>query len=288
MKDVLFEMTRKRLGLTTVVDGDGRLVGIISDGDLRRQMERHGYTLLDRTAGECMTRDPVVIGRGELATAALDVMESRKITSLLIVDAARRGGGRAAPPRPLEDRDDMKDEALAARCRGLRLVVADVDGVLTDGTVLLLPDGGEAKAFHIRDGLAVVLAHRAGLRTALLSGRSSEVVVAPRARAGDRDRAPGRLRQGGRASRRSWPAWACGRTRPPTSATTSTTCRPWPRPASPPRPPDAAFEVRAPGLHGDGRPRRPWLLPRVRGGHPARARRVGHPHGQTIGSEPRP
>jgi 3-deoxy-D-manno-octulosonate 8-phosphate phosphatase (KDO 8-P phosphatase) len=70
----------------------------------------------------------------------------------------------------------MKDEALAARCRALRLVVSDVDGVLTDGTVLLLPDGGEAKAFHIRDGLAVVLAHRAGLRTALLSGRSSEAV----------------------------------------------------------------------------------------------------------------
>ncbi len=88
MKDVLFEMTRKRLGLTTVVDGDGRLVGMISDGDLRRQMERHGYTLLDRTAGECMTRDPVVIGRRALATAALDVMEARKITSLLIVDEA--------------------------------------------------------------------------------------------------------------------------------------------------------------------------------------------------------
>ena len=49
MKDVLFEMTRKRLGMTTVVDGDGRLLGMISDGDLRRQMERHGYTLLDRT-----------------------------------------------------------------------------------------------------------------------------------------------------------------------------------------------------------------------------------------------
>ena len=70
----------------------------------------------------------------------------------------------------------MKDEALAARCRGLRLVLTDVDGVLTDGTVLLLPDGGEAKAFHIRDGLAVVLAHRVGLRTGILSGRSSEAV----------------------------------------------------------------------------------------------------------------
>jgi arabinose-5-phosphate isomerase len=93
MKDVLFEMTRKRLGLTTVTEADGRLLGIISDGDLRRQMERHGYTLLDRTAGECMTRNPVLIDRGELATRALDVMESRKITALLVVDAEGRVEG---------------------------------------------------------------------------------------------------------------------------------------------------------------------------------------------------
>jgi YrbI family 3-deoxy-D-manno-octulosonate 8-phosphate phosphatase len=71
----------------------------------------------------------------------------------------------------------MKDQALAARCRRLRLVLSDVDGVLTDGTVLLFPGGQEAKAFHIRDGLGIVLAHRAGLRTGLLSGRSSEVVT---------------------------------------------------------------------------------------------------------------
>ena len=92
MKDVLFEMTQKRLGMTTVVDRQGRLLGMISDGDLRRQIERHGYTLLDRTAGECMTPDPVTIDRRELAARALDVMETRKITSLLIVDA---GGGLA-------------------------------------------------------------------------------------------------------------------------------------------------------------------------------------------------
>jgi arabinose-5-phosphate isomerase len=88
MKDVLFEMTRKRLGLTTVTDGAGRLQGVISDGDLRRQMERYGYTLFDRSAGECMTRDPVLVGRRELATRALDLMETRKITSLLVVNEA--------------------------------------------------------------------------------------------------------------------------------------------------------------------------------------------------------
>jgi 3-deoxy-D-manno-octulosonate 8-phosphate phosphatase (KDO 8-P phosphatase) len=70
----------------------------------------------------------------------------------------------------------MKDEALAERCRRLRLILSDVDGVMTDGTVLLLPDGQEAKAFHIRDGLAIVLAHGAGLKTGLLSGRASASV----------------------------------------------------------------------------------------------------------------
>ena len=71
----------------------------------------------------------------------------------------------------------MKDAALSQRCRALRLILSDVDGVMTDGTVLLLPDGREAKSFHVRDGLGIVLAHRAGLRTGLLSGRASEVVA---------------------------------------------------------------------------------------------------------------
>jgi 3-deoxy-D-manno-octulosonate 8-phosphate phosphatase (KDO 8-P phosphatase) len=70
----------------------------------------------------------------------------------------------------------MKDAALAERCRRLRLILTDVDGVMTDGTLLLLPDGQEAKSFHVRDGLAIVLAHRAGLRTGLVSGRTSAVV----------------------------------------------------------------------------------------------------------------
>jgi arabinose-5-phosphate isomerase len=86
MKDVLFEMTRKRLGLTTVTDEDGTLLGMISDGDLRRQMEHHGYALLDRKAADCMTAQPVRVGRRELAATALDLLETRKITSLLVTD----------------------------------------------------------------------------------------------------------------------------------------------------------------------------------------------------------
>jgi arabinose-5-phosphate isomerase len=88
MREVLFEMTRKRLGMTTVVDAGGRLVGMISDGDLRRQLERHGHAALDRSAEQCMTPRPLTIGRTQLATAALALMEQRRITSLPVVDAA--------------------------------------------------------------------------------------------------------------------------------------------------------------------------------------------------------
>jgi arabinose-5-phosphate isomerase len=93
MKEVLFEMTKKRLGMTTVVDAEGRLVGMISDGDLRRQMERHGYTLLDRTAAQCMTPGPLTVRRRELATSALALLEERKVTSLPVVDEAGRVDG---------------------------------------------------------------------------------------------------------------------------------------------------------------------------------------------------
>ena len=93
MKDVLFEMTKKRLGMTTVTAADGTLLGMISDGDLRRQMERHGYTLLDRTAEQCMTAGAVTIGRDQLATAGLALMEERRITSLPVVDAQGRVEG---------------------------------------------------------------------------------------------------------------------------------------------------------------------------------------------------
>jgi 3-deoxy-D-manno-octulosonate 8-phosphate phosphatase (KDO 8-P phosphatase) len=70
----------------------------------------------------------------------------------------------------------MRDEAFAARCGALKLLLTDVDGVMTDGSVLLLPDGREVKSFHVRDGLGIVLAQRAGLRTGVLSGRVSDVV----------------------------------------------------------------------------------------------------------------
>jgi len=90
MPEVIYEMSRKGLGHTAVVAKGGRLLGIISDGDLRRVLERQGSRALSLTAQDCMTPSPVTIPRKELATKALNLMESRKITSLLVVDAAGR------------------------------------------------------------------------------------------------------------------------------------------------------------------------------------------------------
>jgi len=92
MPDVIYEMSRKKLGVTTVVEGD-KLLGIISDGDLRRLLELRGKDALDITAGECMTRDPKTISASEFAASALAIMEERKITSLVVVDEQRRVQG---------------------------------------------------------------------------------------------------------------------------------------------------------------------------------------------------
>jgi len=89
MPDVIYEMSRKKLGMTAVVEGD-RLLGVISDGDLRRLLEQRGKDTLDLTAGDCMTRAPKTIGRREFAATALARMEEMKITSLVVVDSDGR------------------------------------------------------------------------------------------------------------------------------------------------------------------------------------------------------
>jgi arabinose-5-phosphate isomerase len=89
MLDVIYEMSRKKLGVTAVVEGE-RLVGIISDGDLRRLLEKRGKDVMDLTAGEAMTRSPKTIGAGEFAASALALMEEKKITSLMVVDASAK------------------------------------------------------------------------------------------------------------------------------------------------------------------------------------------------------
>ena len=92
MTDVIYEMSSKKLGLTTVQEG-GRLRGVISDGDLRRLLEREGGAALSKTAGEAMNVHPRTIHAEELAAKALSILEERKITSLVVVDEEQRVEG---------------------------------------------------------------------------------------------------------------------------------------------------------------------------------------------------
>ncbi len=97
MAQVIYEMSRKKLGMTTVMQGE-KLVGIISDGDLRRLLEKHGHErdagrspandkdVLDLTAQDCMTSDPKTVAATEFAVSALNMMERDKITFLVVVD----------------------------------------------------------------------------------------------------------------------------------------------------------------------------------------------------------
>lgn len=90
--DVIHEMSSKRLGMTCVVDTEGQLLGIVTDGDLRRHLT-NGGDLMSRKAADIMTKDPVAISPQLLAVEALQQMEQRKITSLVVVDGSRRVTG---------------------------------------------------------------------------------------------------------------------------------------------------------------------------------------------------
>lgn len=90
MPDVFHEMSAKGLGMTTVVEADGRLAGILTDGDLRRLMEKHRGAVLEMRAADGMTKTPQTIEPHVLASEALNLMEKKKITSVVVVDERRR------------------------------------------------------------------------------------------------------------------------------------------------------------------------------------------------------
>jgi len=92
LRGVIVEMTQKRKGMTTVVDREGQLLGVITDGDLRR-LHLRGDSIEELTAGQVASREPKVIRSEDLAAKALEVMETWQITSLVIVDHARRPVG---------------------------------------------------------------------------------------------------------------------------------------------------------------------------------------------------
>jgi len=90
MPAVFHEMSAKKLGMTTVTTPEGKLAGILTDGDLRRLMEKHGGATLAMTAGDCMVRTPQTIGPKLLASEALNLMEKKKITSVVVVNEAQQ------------------------------------------------------------------------------------------------------------------------------------------------------------------------------------------------------
>lgn len=89
MSDAIYEMTRKSLGMTVVTGREGTLAGVISDGDLRRMLQKSSNPLTMR-AGEVMSRAPKTIAPEELATVALAKMEEMKITSLVVIDREQK------------------------------------------------------------------------------------------------------------------------------------------------------------------------------------------------------
>jgi arabinose-5-phosphate isomerase len=93
MSKTVIKMSSKRLGHTIVLDNDNKIAGVITDGDLRRGIEKWGQRLFELTAGEVMTRNPKTISEDELAAKALSVMESYSITALLVPDKDGRPVG---------------------------------------------------------------------------------------------------------------------------------------------------------------------------------------------------
>ncbi len=93
MDEVIYEMSSKKLGVTGVVEDGDRLVGVISDGDLRRLLQKEQDGVLARTAAECMTGDPRTISEDELAVSALNIMEQNRITSLMVTDGSNKLAG---------------------------------------------------------------------------------------------------------------------------------------------------------------------------------------------------
>jgi len=93
MSQVIYEMSRKKLDMTTMLDDDGTLIGIISDGDLRRLLESRGPNALTLTAGDAMNPKPQTIAADELAARGLAVMEERRITSLVVTNNEQRALG---------------------------------------------------------------------------------------------------------------------------------------------------------------------------------------------------
>ena len=182
MPDVIHEMSAKRLGMTCVVDA-GRPAG--RHRHRRRPAPPHDAgtsNLLEQRAAR--RHDPAAGDHrpaASLPSRRSELMEERKITSVVVVDADVTRRGRGAPARPLAHADDLSRRCcwhvpreLTARASRLRLLLLDVDGVLTDGAVII-DDRRRRSEGVLRSATArrIVWAQREGLDVGLLSGRPS-------------------------------------------------------------------------------------------------------------------
>lgn len=93
LHDAIYEMARGRLGITAVTDAEGRLVGCLSDGDMRRLLERDDAPPLDSPVGELMNPRARTVGADVLASAAFELMKKHRVSSLFVCDAENRLGG---------------------------------------------------------------------------------------------------------------------------------------------------------------------------------------------------
>ena len=167
----LLEMSRKRLGLTAIVDDAGRVVGIFTDGDLRRALDRdldiHATTMADvMTRGAALDRPARTRGRGRADDG--EAFDQRPARARRI----RRPGRCAERARPAARGGDVTTAAEVS------LLVLDVDGVLTDGRLWYGPDGESLKVFDVRDGHGIKALIAAGIGVAVISGRRSAAVAA--------------------------------------------------------------------------------------------------------------
>ena len=203
-KEALFLMTAKGLGATSVVDENGKFIGLVTDGDIRRMLAR-GAEFLDEPVEDLMTKNPVIITKDKMAAEALSMMEKHQpkpITVLPVIDVeknepvgivhltdllvyggqmidrqirALRFGVKVVVGTPGRLIDHIRRNTI--KLDHVKMLILDVDGVLTDGSIAVGDNGELFKTFNVRDGLGITLAQKLGIKTAIITGRESKMLA---------------------------------------------------------------------------------------------------------------